>query len=230
MTRLGVLVVAKAPVPGVAKTRLARVVGPQIAADLAAAALLDTLQACEDAFPPDARVVALRGALGRAARGTEIAGRLRTWYVIGQRGDDFPTRLVAAHADAAVAVGGPVLQVGMDTPQVDAADLTGMGESLRAGTHDAVLAPADDGGWWALGVRRPRLARCLQGVPMSTAHTGRDTCNVLRRSGAEVWIGPSRRDVDEAGDAAAVAASAPHTRFAHAWIHTGRPAGAEAAR
>ena len=40
-----VLVVAKAPVPGLAKTRLARTLGAEAAADLAAAALLDTLDA-----------------------------------------------------------------------------------------------------------------------------------------------------------------------------------------
>ncbi|MBV8964573.1 MAG: glycosyltransferase, partial [Mycobacteriaceae bacterium] len=42
-TPVTVLVVAKAPVPGVAKTRLAQGVGPYLAADIAAAALLDTL-------------------------------------------------------------------------------------------------------------------------------------------------------------------------------------------
>ena len=44
-----VLVVAKAPVPGLAKTRLARTLGAETAADLAAAALLDTLDAVAEA-------------------------------------------------------------------------------------------------------------------------------------------------------------------------------------
>jgi len=45
MSRPSVLVVAKAPVPGLAKTRIARTVGDARAAELAAAALLDTLDA-----------------------------------------------------------------------------------------------------------------------------------------------------------------------------------------
>ena len=45
MIAVTVLVVAKAPVPGQAKTRLAAAVGDQAAADIAAAALLDTLDA-----------------------------------------------------------------------------------------------------------------------------------------------------------------------------------------
>ena len=61
-----VLVVAKAPEPGRAKTRLAATVGDQVAADIAAAALLDTLDAVADA-PVAARVVALTGDLDGAA-------------------------------------------------------------------------------------------------------------------------------------------------------------------
>ena len=60
------LVVAKAPEPGLAKTRLAATVGDRVAADIAAAALLDTLDAVA-AAPVAARVVALTGDLDAAA-------------------------------------------------------------------------------------------------------------------------------------------------------------------
>ncbi|MBV8177250.1 MAG: glycosyltransferase, partial [Mycobacterium sp.] len=60
------LVVAKAPVPGRAKTRLAATVGDQLAAEIAAAALLDTLDAVA-ATPVATRVVALTGELADAA-------------------------------------------------------------------------------------------------------------------------------------------------------------------
>ena len=98
-----VLVVAKAPVPGRAKTRLAATVGDRVAADLAAAALLDTLDAVA-AAPVAARVVALTGELDAAANAAEIRRRLQSFTVIGQRGDDFGDRLANAHADAAAAV------------------------------------------------------------------------------------------------------------------------------
>ena len=62
-----VLVVAKAPVPGMAKTRLAEAVGPDTAADIAAAALLDTLDAVA-AAPVTGRVVAMTGDLDAASR------------------------------------------------------------------------------------------------------------------------------------------------------------------
>ncbi len=70
MTELPVtlLVVAKAPEPGRAKTRLAATVGEQVAAQIAAAALLDTLDAVAGA-PVSSRVVALTGDLDGAAEG-----------------------------------------------------------------------------------------------------------------------------------------------------------------
>src|SRR5206468_8748122 len=113
-----VLVVAKAPVPGQAKTRLAASVGDRAAADIAAAALLDTLDAVADA-PVAERVVALTGSLDDACGGAEIRSRLADFTVVPQRGPTFADRLANAHADAAAATGGlPVLQIGMDTPQV----------------------------------------------------------------------------------------------------------------
>ncbi|EUA53292.1 hypothetical protein I550_4928 [Mycobacterium intracellulare 1956] len=74
MTALPVtlLVVAKAPEPGRAKTRLAASVGDRVAAEIAAAALLDTLDAVADA-PVAARVVALTGT-SAAPRAPPISG------------------------------------------------------------------------------------------------------------------------------------------------------------
>jgi glycosyltransferase A (GT-A) superfamily protein (DUF2064 family) len=86
------LVVAKAPVPGRAKTRLAATVGDRVAAEIAAAALLDTLDAVADAAVA-ARVVALTGELDAAAGAAEIRRRLASFTVIDQRGNDFGDRL-----------------------------------------------------------------------------------------------------------------------------------------
>lgn len=62
-----VLVMAKAPVPGLAKTRLAPDLGVGGAADVAAAALLDTLDAVA-AAPVASRVVAMTGDVERRGR------------------------------------------------------------------------------------------------------------------------------------------------------------------
>ncbi|WP_029110978.1 DUF2064 domain-containing protein [Mycobacterium sp. URHD0025] len=214
MNPVAVLVVAKAPVPGLAKTRLAAGVGDQAAADIAAAALLDTLDAVAEAAVA-ARVVALTGDLARACRGSEIQDRLDDFIVVAQRGEGFAQRLANAHADAAAATGLPVLQIGMDTPQVTAALLDECWRAL-AGT-DAVLGMARDGGWWVLGVRDGGTAACLSGVEMSTSHTGAETLAALRRTGAAVTLVAELADFDTVDDIPVVGrVCAPGSRFSHA--------------
>ena len=201
-----VLVVAKAPVPGLAKTRLAAAVGDRLAAEIAAAALMDTLDAVI-ATPAATRVVALTGDLAAAANADDIADRLESFTVITQRGNDFADRLVNAHFDAAD--GCPVLQIGMDTPQVSADLLAGCGQRLR--DAPAVLGPARDGGWWALGLRTPAAARCLRTVAMSQPDTGKLTLAALRRDGLDVEMLDELADVDLVGDIAAVRDACPPT-------------------
>ncbi len=214
MTAIGVtvLVVAKAPVPGLAKTRLAASIGERAAADLAAAALLDTLDAVASA-PVGRRVVAMTGDLCRASRSDEIQSRLSGFTVVAQRGGDFADRLTNAHADAFT--GDPVLQIGMDTPQVTAGLLAACGRTLVA--SDAVLGPAVDGGWWVLGVSRPSLAECLRAVPMSRSDTGAQTLAALRGNGIRVALVEQLADFDTIEDVDAVRGScAPGSRFAQA--------------
>jgi glycosyltransferase A (GT-A) superfamily protein (DUF2064 family) len=212
MSRLpvSVLVVAKAPVPGQAKTRLAAAVGDEIAADIAAAALLDTLDAVA-AAPVAERVVALTGELDAAVEAAEIRNRLKAFTVIGQRGDGFADRLANAHADAAGQY--PVLQIGMDTPQVTAELLAGCAQRLLTAT--AVLGFARDGGWWVLGVHTPATAECLRSVPVSRPDTGALTLKALRDNGFNVELLDELTDVDTVDDVAPVReACLPADRFA----------------
>ncbi|WP_137294654.1 TIGR04282 family arsenosugar biosynthesis glycosyltransferase [Nocardioides dongxiaopingii] len=214
-----VLVVAKAPVAGRAKTRLGAVVGDDAAADVAAAALLDTLAAARAAVGADRCVVALTGDLDRAARGEEVAAALAGCVVVPQRGDGFDARLAHAHADAGAVAARPVVQVGMDTPQVTAEHLDAVAGALA--DHDAVLGAAGDGGWWVLGLRDAARGAALRGVPMSTPTTLDDTAAALRSAGLTVGETAVLRDVDTAEDAAAVALEAPGTQFAAAWAGLG---------
>jgi uncharacterized protein len=207
-----ILVVAKAPEPGRAKTRLAATVGDAVAAEIAAAALLDTLDAVA-AAPVAGRVVALTGDLDAGAAGVAIRQRLAAFTVIEQRGDDFADRLANAHADAAA--GRPVLQIGMDTPQVSAELLTDCARRLLQ--EPAVLGLADDGGWWVLGVQHPAMAECLRAVPMSQSDTGELTWKALRDNAVDVTEVQRLADFDVVEDVVAVrAACRPDSRFARA--------------
>lgn len=190
-----ILVMAKAPVPGRVKTRLCPPFTPAQAADLALAALLDTLDAVL-ATPAARRVLVLDGAPGSwVPAGLEVSP---------QHGEGLDDRI----ANALASVEGPVLLIGMDTPQVTPRQLT-----VSWADRDAWFGPAADGGFWALGLRTPDAA-LVRGVPMSRTDTGRVQLNRLSDAGLRVGALPELRDVDTDADAARVAAEAPAGRFA----------------
>jgi rSAM/selenodomain-associated transferase 1 len=196
------LVIAKAPVAGRVKTRLCPPCSPAQAARLAEAALWDTLAAVA-AVPAGRRIVVLDGAVGRwLPAGFEVTA---------QRGDGLADRLAAAFADG----GGPALLVGMDTPQLRPGLLRASLHALAQPGTDAVLGHAPDGGYWAIGLRRPDPA-VFHGVPMSAPDTGVRQAERLRELGLRTTELPRLRDVDRFADALAVAAQAPHGRFAAA--------------
>ncbi len=199
---------AKEPRPGFVKTRLCPPCTPEEAATLAEACLADTL-ATVTATPATHRLVALDGRPGR-------------WLpdgldVVPQVGGDLGHRLDAAVAAAfARCPEGPVVVIGMDTPQVRPGDLAAAAAALDpAHGHDAALGPTADGGYWVIGLRRP-LAGAFDGVPMSTSHTGAAQRRRLDELGCRVWLAPELVDVDDIASARVVAASAPQTRFARA--------------
>lgn len=191
--------IARAPSPGLSKTRLCPPCTPEQAAELATAALEDTLEAVAST-PAERRVLVLDGAPGSwLPRGFEI---------VAQRGEGLGDRLGAAMADA----GTPALIIGMDSPQVSPGLLARALELLESPGVDAVLGPAHDGGYWAIGLRRCE-PRVFAGVPMSTRRTAATQLAQLRRLGLATKLVPQLRDVDYFEDARAVAAQCAGSRF-----------------
>lgn len=196
-----VAVIAKAPVAGRSKTRLCPPCTPDEAAAIAEAALIDTLR-CVTEMTGRRRILVLDGPPGPwLPSGFEV---------IPQRGSGLDERLAAAFED----IGSGAVLIGMDTPQVSAELLHDGLERLDRGA-DTVLGPADDGGYWAIGLRIPRRDAFVD-VPMSTGHTGIAQRRRLEHLGLAVELLPPLRDVDHFDDALAVAAAAPGTVFARA--------------
>lgn len=194
---LTIAVIAKEPLPGAAKTRLTPPCTAEQAAGLAVAMLTDTLSAVA-AAPAGRRLLVLDGRPG-------------DWLpdgfdVVPQASGTLDVRL--AHVLAAVA--GPVLLIGMDTPQITP-DLLQCDFDRRP----AWLGPAADGGYWAIGLAEPD-PDLVRGVPMSVPETFAAQRRRLVTAGLGVGMLPTLRDVDTWPDATAVARLAPHTRFAGA--------------
>ena len=192
-----VLVLAKEPVAGRVKTRLCPPLTPEQSAQVAAAALADTLDAVRRT-PVSARVLVVDGHV-----------EAPSFTSLPQVDGDLDARLGAAF-DHAASTGLPALLVGMDTPQLTPALLQEALDALAA--RPAVLGLAPDGGWWALGLQVPDGA-LLAGVPTSRDDTGTVQLAALRAAGLDPHLLPELRDVDTADDASAVAALAPEGRF-----------------
>ena len=195
------LVMAKAPLPGQVKTRLCPPCTPDQAAAVAEAALADTLDAVL-ACSADVKIVALSGPAG--------AWLPPGLQVIEQRGATFAARLANAWSDASRWSGGIGLQIGMDTPQVTAEELD---DALAAVPPtpgpSAVLGPAVDGGWWAIGLAGVDPDAVFAGISTSTPRTGRAQHERLRALGLRVRTLRTHRDIDHAADLLAVAATMP---------------------
>jgi rSAM/selenodomain-associated transferase 1 len=199
---VALIVISKAPVPGRSKTRLCPPCDPAEAARLAEAALCDTLAAVA-ATPASRRLLALDGEPG--------AWLTPGFEVHAQHGRGLGERLGHALGMAS----GPALIIGMDTPQLTPELLTLAARRLLEPGIDAVLGPALDGGYWAIGLRRPD-PRVFEGVPMSTPTTGHAQLRRLSALGLRSAALPALEDVDTMDDALSVARQAPATRFARA--------------
>ena len=198
-----VVVMAKSPVAGRVKTRCCPPCTPTQAAELAAAALADTLDAVAGCAATR-RVVALDGQPGPWLP----AG----YTVIEQRGDGLGARIDHVLAE----VGPPVVLIGMDTPQVTSRALDHALRLVTDEVSDAVVGRAWDGGFWALGLAVAVPGLCTA-VPMSTPTTGNRLRAALRDRGVG-WLELGElTDFDDVETAAVVAASVPGSRFGDAF-------------
>ena len=192
---------AKSPRPGRVKTRLCPPCTPQEAAEVATAALADTLDAV--------------AACGAARKVLALDGEPGLWLppgfeVVPQRGRTLDERLTNAWADT----GGPGLQIGMDTPQVTAAELDTLLTRVDDGVRPAVLGYALDGGWWVIGWRAADPRAVFAGVPMSASTTGVAQEIRLLGLGFDLVRAAPKQDIDDADDLAAIAEAFPHLRTA----------------
>lgn len=190
-----VIVMAKAPVAGLAKTRLAPVLGVEGAARLASRMLHETVSqalasgvgAVELCVAPTPDHPAVREALG------SLAGSVLT---SPQGEGDLGARMWRA-LDRGLAVDGRAVLIGTDCPGLVAGVLTAAAEALH--THDAVFVPAHDGGYVLVGLRRP-LPTVFGAMPWSTPEVMAITRQRLAAGGVHWAELSALADIDEPQD------------------------------
>lgn len=188
-----VIVMAKAPVAGYAKTRLIPALGAEGAAQLAqrllrhaiAQALAAGVGPVDLCCAPDAQHAVF----------AELAGEAHV--SLSEQGDgDLGARMSRA-LECALATHERALLIGTDAPALDAAYLHAARDRLA--DHDAVLGPAVDGGYTLIGLRRfePSL---FEAMPWSTPQVLAITRERLRAAGLRHAELPPLHDIDEPAD------------------------------
>ena len=190
-----VIVFAKAPVPGLAKTRLAPALGAQGAARLADRLLRHAMQQALAAGlgPVDLCVTPD----GRHPRFIELSGQ--AGVSLSLQGDGDLGQRMARAFERTLATAGNALLIGTDAPQLDASVLQHAAAALQA--HDAVFVPAADGGYALVGLRRPAPSLFL-GMRWSHAQVMADTRDRLAAAGLTHAELPVLHDIDEPADLA----------------------------
>lgn len=194
-----IIVFAKAPLAGYAKTRLIPALGAMGAADLAlrflkqsvGQALLAGLGPVELCCAPDER----HAAFGEFAQTPGLS-------LTGQGEGDLGERMARA-MQSGLARNDKVLLIGTDAPALDAARLRDAAAALDA--HAAVFVPTLDGGYVLVGLRKPGsdALRCIfTAMPWSTPQVMQRTREALEREGIGYAEMASVRDIDEPVDLA----------------------------
>jgi hypothetical protein len=195
LRRVQVAILAKAPIPGLAKTRLIPALGPQRAARLQRWLTRRALRIALDAglgavtlwCAPDARHRFFRA----LQRTSGVPCLVQSAGDLGRRMHD-AFRLHCAQ--------GPVLLIGTDCPPLTAQHLRQAALALLQG-DEAVFHPALDGGYVLVGLRRPQHGLFL-GMTWSTAAVMSDTRARARAAGLRVRELETLWDVDEPADLA----------------------------
>lgn len=187
------IIFAKAPHPGLAKTRLIPALGEEGAARLALRMLDSTLASALTAElgPVELRVTP---ALGTAVwQGITLPSSI---LARDQGEGDLGARLARA-TELAIERGEAVLLIGTDCVEMSAALLHTAAAALQR--HDAVLYPTADGGYALLGLTRyhPTL---FSDIAWSTDTVAFDTTCRIVRLGWSLYQGPMLHDVDEPDD------------------------------
>lgn len=198
--QVGVVVMARTPRAGRTKTRLRPVLADHEAAALSEAMLADR---CAQVAALSAVVPAI--AFAREPPGS--AGDLDPFpppsgfRLVAQPEGDLGACLLAAAA-AFLDEGLPVVLVDADSPTLPSVFLEQAVESLREDGEraiDLVLGPAEDGGYYLIGLRRP-APELFRDMPWSTAQVAAETLERARRIGLRVRVLPAWWDLDRPAD------------------------------
>ena len=202
----GLIIFAREPVPGLVKTRLARDVGEQVAAELYAAMLDDVLE--KVALLEDVRLLVFWAAKEGQFPFFPAIPRLEMFE---QHGADLGERMANAFATAFDKGIRNCCIIGSDLPDLPLEFVRQAFHMLEEETTDAVLGPCSDGGYYLLGMRKLLCSRLFEDVPWSTSLVLETSLERCREAGLNVGLLPEWHDIDTIEDLRRLALSSGET-------------------
>jgi len=206
MKQTRIVIFAKAPQPGFAKTRLIPVLGADGAAQLARR-MLD--HAIKQAIDADIGTVELCMTPADTLAWQDVA--IPDAIIRSDQGEgDLGARL-ARTAERVIAAGEPIILIGTDCPALEAKHLHQIAEQLEH--NDVVMVSTADGGYAALGLRR--FNPCLfSGINWGGDTVAMKTLHCIGTLGWSVHLLPMLHDIDEAADLRWLPADWPEAAYA----------------
>lgn len=190
-----VAVMAKAPLPGFAKTRLIPLLGAAGAARAQRKFTLDTLHTAQSVAPQALTLWCAPHAQQRFFRALhKTAGVVCQVQSKGDLGNKMQA-IVAQHFSGHASP--PLLIMGTDCPLLSPGNLQQAAAALA--DHDVVLIPAEDGGYVLIGLRRS-VPEVFENITWSTPQVLQQTRHQLRMAGAHWHELPVLWDIDEPAD------------------------------
>ncbi len=215
----GLIIFAREPLPGRVKTRLARAVGDHVAAALYSAMLADVLG--QAAATPDIRPLLFWDYNGT---GIPAGPDVPPMESFGQEGATLGHRMANAF-DHAFGSGCRICCIiGSDSPDLPPEYIRQAFELLEHDACDTVFGPAEDGGYYLLGLRRtwPEL---FDGIAWGTPQVLAASLERAHGLGLRTSLLPPWYDIDTQTDLARLldspGAAAPRTREAAARLLDG---------
>lgn len=230
------VIFAKAPVPGQVKTRLCPPLSPDEAASLHGSMVLDMLERSQGMASKkfDVRSSTLENRKSQTSNPEPRTSNLFDRFVacfpsldhvffkilaerhgvrlLPQTGDDLGARMSRAIGDVFALGYRQVLAVGTDVPTLPRSTF---GEALALlASHDLVLGPAEDGGYYLIGLRRP-APELFADIPWSSDRVLSLTQQKAAALGWRIALLPVRRDVDTIADLLALITEMEHEAMGH---------------
>lgn len=187
------IVFVKWPQPGEVKTRLAKAIGPDLAAALYRCFVVDTLAAATESGYPT--LVFFQPSEARHAMSDWLGSGM---ILRSQKGKDLGERMVSAFRETFSESSCTVL-IGSDSPDLSPALLKEAFAALKS--HQAVVGPAVDGGYYLIGFSSDGFNEAVfNGIEWGAEGVFEATMMALKATGIKYSVLPTWNDIDEYDD------------------------------